>query len=156
MPYPISQSTATEAYAQAAKTVTEARERALLYTRLANTMDGVYITCKIADKAAQVFPSYNVRYYRYESGCKALILTRKEGGGKYIALDIACKDDRYLTSAAMLKRAEYERGQANKYQAALDNFWEYLGQYNVLVGELAKVRDQISTVMYCCRYLRDF
>lgn len=149
MSYPISINNATSAYAKAASMAEDARKRAAMYDRMAASMDGVYITCKIADKAAQLFPAYSVRYYRYCSGAKALLLTARDGSTQHYTLDIARKDDKRLTAAALRERAEYERGQAAKYQAALDGFWDYISQYNVLISELNKVRDQIAPVMYC-------
>lgn len=130
---------------------------AIIYTRMANAMDKTFVNCKIADKAAQIFPAYNVRYYKYDSGCKALHFSPKvETDERPFTLDVAAKDERYLTAEALQKRAEYQRDQANRYQAALNVFWEQVGQYNVLVDELRKVRSQIATVMYCSRYRNDF
>lgn len=156
MPYTISQDTATEAYTQAARAAAEARKMALIYDRLAKALDKTFVNCKIADKAAQIFPAYNVRYYKYDSGCKALHFSPKAEEEKPFTLDIARKEERYLTAESLQKRAEYYRQQAEKYQKALEDFWECLGQYNVLVNELNKTRNKIATVMYCSRYHHDF
>lgn len=156
MPYRISTDTATDAYTQTAKRAAEARKKAIIYTRMANAMDKIFVNCKIADKAAQIFPAYNVSYYKYESGCKALHFSPKAEGEQPFTIDVARKDERYLTRESLLERAKQEREQANRYQESINIFWDSVAQYNVLVEELRKVRSQIATVMYCSRYRNDF
>lgn len=149
MPYSISPETANEAYAQAAKNAEQSRTLARLYDCLADHLGGAFITCKLADKAAKVFPAYNVRYFKYYGGRKALILTDKADKQQSYSLGLGPKEDRYLNADALRKEAERERQQAATYQAALADFWEYLGRYNVLTAELEKARAGIATVMYC-------
>lgn len=149
MPYPINPETANEAYAQAAKNAEQSRNLALLYDCLADHLGGAFITCKLADKAAKVFPAYNVRYFKYYNGRKALLLTDKADKRRAYSLVLGPKEDRYLNADALRKEAERERQQAEKYQTALADFWEYLGRYNVLTAELEKARAGIATVMYC-------
>lgn len=149
MPYPINPETANEAYAQAAKNAEHSRTLARLYDCLADHLDGAYITCKLADKAEKIFPAYTVQYFKYYNGRKALILIDKADKQRSYSLGLGPKEDRYLNADALHKEAERERQQAEKYQTALADFWEYLGRYNVLTAELEKARAGIATVMYC-------
>lgn len=156
MIHPISPEIANEAYSQAAKNAEYERTISRLYDCLADHLGGAFINCKLADKAANIFPGYNVRYVKHYNGSKGLYLTDKANARRAYSLTLGPKEARYLDADALRKEAERARQYADQAQAALSDFWEFLGRYNVLAAELAKVRASVAPVMYCSPRQCDF
>lgn len=153
MLYPIDLDNATDAYQKTARRAAEALERAFMITTLADHLSGAYVSCKLAEKAATLFPRHDVRYIKYSGGAKSLYLIGKEDD-KRVSLPLARKDDKRVSADFLRGEAKREQETAEKLQAALAEFWEYVGQYNIIVKEYSKIRDKISDVMYYGNYTR--
>lgn len=146
MLYPIDLDAATDAYQRTARRAAEARERASMITVLADHLSGAFVNCKLSEKAAPLFPRYDVKYIKYGSGAKSLYLIGKEDD-KRLSLPLARKDEKRISADFLRAEAKREQETANHLQAALAEFWEYVGQYNIIVKEYKKIRDKISDVL---------
>lgn len=153
MLYPINLDNASDAYQKTARRAAEARERASMITALADHLSGTFVSCKLAEKAAPLFPQYDVRYIKHGGGAKSLYLVSKEDD-KRISLPLARKDDKRVIADFLRAEATRERETSDHLQAALAEFWEYVGQYNIIVKEYSKIRDKISDVMYYGNYTK--
>lgn len=153
MLYPIDLDNASDAYQKTAGRAAEARERAFMITALADHLSGAYVSCKLAEKAAALFPRHDVRYIKYSGGAKSLYLIGKEND-KRVSLPLARKDDKRVSADFLRAEATRERETADHLQAVLAEFWEYVGQYNIIVQEYQKIRDKISDVLYYGNYTR--
>lgn len=146
MLYPIDLDNATDAYQRTARRAAEAREKAFMITTLADHLSGAFVNCKLAEKAAPLFPRYDVKYIKYGSGAKSLYLIGKEDD-KRLSLPLARKDDKRVSADFLRAEAKREQETADHLQVALAEFWEYVGQYNIIVKEYKKIRDKISDVL---------
>lgn len=146
MPYPIDLDAATDAYQRAARRAAEAREKAAMITTLADHLSGAFVNCKLAEKAAPLFPRYDVRYTKWGGGAKSLYLVSKEGDKRF-SLPLARKDDKRISADFLRAEAKRERETADHLQTALAEFWEYVGQYNIIVQEYQKIRGKLSDVL---------
>ena len=153
MLYPINLDNASDAYQKTARRAAEAREMASMITALADHLSGAFVNCKLAEKAAPLFPQYDVRYIKHGGGAKSLYLVSKEDD-KRVSLPLARKDDKRVSADFLRAEAKRERETADHLQMALAEFWEYVGQYNIIVKEYSKIRDKISDVMYYGNYTK--
>lgn len=153
MLYPIDLDNASAAYQKTAERAAEAREKAFMITILADHLSGAFVNCKLAEKAAPLFPRYDVKYIKYGSGAKSLYLIGKEDDKRF-SLPLARKDDKRISADFLRAEAKRERETAGHLQAALAEFWEYVGQYNIIVQEYQKIRGKISDVLCYGNYTR--
>ena len=153
MLYPIDLDNASDAYQKTARRAAEALERASMINTLADHLSGAFVNCKLAEKAAPLFPRHDVRYIKYVSGAKSLYLIGKEDD-KRLSLPLARKDDKRVSADFLRAEAKRERETADHLQMALAEFWEYVGQYNIIVKEYEKIRGKISDVLYYGNYTK--
>ena len=108
---------------------------------------------KTARRAAEARERASMINIKYGSGAKSLYLIGKEDD-KRLSLPLARKDDKRVSADFLRAEATRERETSDHLQAALAEFWEYVGQYNIIVKEYSKIRDKISDVMYYGNYTK--
>ena len=148
LPFPISADNAGDAYAAAVRRLEDAKFSAAAIETLAAALDGVYLTCKVRETAANLLPDCNIFYGKNDYN--ALKYLRCYRGSRCIfEVYLADKGARHVSAARMRQTRDYYAADAEKYAAALPAFYDALQQYNVLLGHLHTLRKQIAPVMYC-------
>lgn len=156
--YSVSADLAADAYGDAIATARRYRAHAAIMQRIADALDGVYCTCKITARAAEVLADYavkSVRYYNTDStGSKCLYVTTADGDRIDIQL---CKlPARRVDGAAIRQSAEYYRQRADAINGALPEFYAALQQYNAALAAVDIFSRKIAPVMRSCERAKNF
>ena len=153
----ISEEQGQAAYEAAVKRAKENRLTAAICRKIAGTMDGKIINCRIVDRVKPLVPDgVMLTYYHpsYNSKSRWLNIYYTPRCSEYCSIrlyNINDKDDNKIHAADLIVQAEEMEKRAEQIEKQLETFFDRLSQYNNLLNYLHQLTGEMQAVAYCYR-----
>jgi len=136
-------------YADGIRKARQLREKAAATRKIADALDGAFITVRLENKLSGIFPAYRVHIYKDSYSPRKFVslhLREAQTYGEDWTIYLYNTDNR-VNAEPIRKNADDLDAQAAAIEKALDSFFSTVGQYNAIATAYAGVFKQLHPLI---------
>lgn len=134
---------ANEKYQQTARRIRLLKEEAEAARTIAEKLDGMYITKRVADKAKEIFPGYHAYLDKTYILPQLALRNSSMSYGETFYIRLCENGGKRIDAEIVKAEADKRESEAVQLEKKLDSFYELVSRYNGLVAEYSAIRDSL-------------